>query len=344
MSEETAQSPAAHLHALLARAQNPFDVPDAVLDRLEDAVLSRVELCGWRHRKSPSPSVRCSSYRHLFLLADGSCLSLWELRYAIDGPAGADGTTPAEAVAGPAGAEATAAEGREAEAGCERTLYEVYDSPEALSRSARRVLRVAGDPEPDPAEGDDDADSGAGPYGSDAGAPPSPPGLGLPLPDDVRGPFGAAYPRTGPSGPGGGGPDEAPAARFPESATATGEPYSSYEHRAYASGDSPEHARRLLRRAENPDRPGAGVLRRLAGARGHEILHAPRPPALAREQGVWCSVYEHAFLLADGRELSLYELEHNLSPGGRLVCEVYPDESVAESAARRRAREHGLDL
>ncbi|MGX9229595.1 DUF6227 family protein [Streptomyces albus] len=59
---------------------------------------------------------------------------------------------------------------------------------------------------------------------------------------------------------------------------------------------------------------------------------------------MWCTVYQHAFLLADGREVSLYELEHNMTGSGRLVCEVYLDESVADQAAHRLAREHGLDL
>lgn len=306
MSEEAAQTPAEQLRDLMCRAQNPFDVPDAVLARLDTAVLSRVELHGWRHRKSPPPGLRCSSYRHLFLLADGDCLPLWELRYdSMDG----DGT-----------------------------LYEVYDSPQALSRSARRVHRSSGDEDtpgalPGTLPGADDphgADEPDGPLGmpglSPGGEPFGSGALGLP------GLSGNSDPSGEPEGTG--------AARSPERLTATGLPYV----REYASGGSPEHARRLLRRAENDDLARDDVLRLLSTACGHEILHVPRPRALAREWSVWCSVYEHAFLLADGREISLYELEHNLSATGRLVCEVFTGQEGAEHAVCQRAREHGLDL
>ncbi|MCT2591674.1 DUF6227 family protein [Streptomyces sp. N2-109] len=114
--------------------------------------------------------------------------------------------------------------------------------------------------------------------------------------------------------------------------------------RAYRESDSPDHARRLVRRAENPDRPGEETLRLLSTARGHEIVHVPKPHAAPPPFQVWCSVYEHAFLLADGTEISLYELEHDFSGTGRLICEVYLEEAVADQAARRRARDRGIDL
>jgi hypothetical protein len=113
--------------------------------------------------------------------------------------------------------------------------------------------------------------------------------------------------------------------------------------RGYTGRDSPDHARRLLRRAENADRPGEEVLRLLSTACGHEIVPVPRPHGTPACH-VWCSVYEHAFLLPDGREVSLYELEHNLSGTGRLVCEVYLEKAGADRAAHRRARDRGIDL
>jgi hypothetical protein len=114
-----------------------------------------------------------------------------------------------------------------------------------------------------------------------------------------------------------------------------------FGQRTYTESDSPDHARRLLRRAENADRPGEEVARLLATARGHQILPVPRPQALAHEWQVWCSVYEHAFLLADGTEISLFELEHDLSGSGALVCEVYIEEGFADLAVNRLVRDRG---
>ncbi|MGP3968551.1 DUF6227 family protein [Streptomyces sp. 6N223] len=108
----------------------------------------------------------------------------------------------------------------------------------------------------------------------------------------------------------------------------------------YPGLDAWEHARRLLRRAVNADRPGREVLRRLSRARAYDIERLPEP-AGPLGSGGWCAIYEHAFLLEDDRELCLYELEHDLTPDSRLVCEVYADEESAASAARRHARALG---
>ena len=113
---------------------------------------------------------------------------------------------------------------------------------------------------------------------------------------------------------------------------APGEPLP--RQRSYPGRDSPDHARRLLRRAVNPDRPGEEVLHLLAAARGYDIERLPGPRGRGHTPG-WCSVYEHAFLLPDGSELCLYELEHDRTPGHRLVCEVYREERAAELAALR---------
>ncbi|WP_129842684.1 DUF6227 family protein [Streptomyces sp. RFCAC02] len=104
--------------------------------------------------------------------------------------------------------------------------------------------------------------------------------------------------------------------------------------RTYPGRDSSDHARRLLRRAVNADRPGEETLRLLAAARGYLIERVP-DPAVRPVGRAWCSVYAHAFLLADDSELCLYELEHDHTPDGRLVCEVYPDRRAAGLAARR---------
>ncbi|WP_369200839.1 DUF6227 family protein [Streptomyces sp. PU-14G] len=256
MSEEAHLTPAHHLEELLARAQNPFDVADTVLHRLRGAVMFQVELHGRRHRNSPPPALGCSSFRHVFLLADGSSVLLWELCY--DGPEGAG------------------------------ELHEVYDDAEALLRSERRVHHRMGEAH---------------------------------TPDASFGGTCASYDLP----PGAPGAEALPA-------------------REYVRGGSAEHARRLLRRAENPDRPGEETLRLLATALGHHITHVPKPHAHPGEGQVWCAVYEHAFLLADGHEVSLYELEHNMTGSGRLVCEVYLEESVADQAAHRLGRGRGLDL
>ncbi|NLU73037.1 hypothetical protein HCC61_10165 [Streptomyces sp. HNM0575] len=256
MGMEAVPTPAEHVRELLARARNPFDVSDAVLARLDGALLCHVELHGWRQRKAPAPSLRCSSHRHVFLLPDGQLLSLWELSYD-EGPGG------------------------------EGVLHEVYESEEALVRSESRVQQ------------------------SHRAA--------------ARGPRGRRYGTT----------REVPV----ELLLTADHPFG---RRTYSETGSPDHARRLLRRAENDDRPGEDVARLLESARGHEILPVPKPQVLAHEWQVWCTVYEHAFLLADGSEISLYEVEHDLSGTGALVCEVYLEEGFADRAVNRLVRERDL--
>ncbi|MGP4112382.1 DUF6227 family protein [Streptomyces sp. 4N509B] len=101
----------------------------------------------------------------------------------------------------------------------------------------------------------------------------------------------------------------------------------------YPGVDAWEHARRLLRRSVNPDRPGEETLRRLAEATAYDIERLPEPSG-PLGCGGWCAIYEHAFLLRDGSETCLYEVEHDLTPGGHLVSEVYADEIAAGHAAR----------
>ncbi|MBO4255554.1 DUF6227 family protein [Streptomyces sp. NPDC002144] len=106
---------------------------------------------------------------------------------------------------------------------------------------------------------------------------------------------------------------------------------------AYLPDDSADHARRLLRRAENADRPGAETAALLATAFAHQITQAFGRPCRAGRAGLCFSLYEHAFLLRDGAEVSLWEVEHTATPDGRHMCEVYVTEDAARDAMERRA-------
>jgi hypothetical protein len=106
---------------------------------------------------------------------------------------------------------------------------------------------------------------------------------------------------------------------------------------AYVPDDSADHARRLLRRAENTDGPDAEIAALLTTACGHQITQAFGRPSRTGRTGASFSLYEHAFLLADGRELSLWEVEHTATPDGRHMCEVYDSEDAARAAMERRA-------
>ncbi|MFG2128636.1 DUF6227 family protein [Streptomyces sp. NPDC048751] len=106
---------------------------------------------------------------------------------------------------------------------------------------------------------------------------------------------------------------------------------------AYVTEDSPDHARRLLRRAENTDRPDGATAALLTTAFAHQITQAFGRPCRAGRIGLGFSLYEHAFLLGDGREISLWEVEHTATPDGRHMCEVYDTEDAAREAMERRA-------
>ncbi|MGW7047766.1 DUF6227 family protein [Streptomyces avermitilis] len=107
---------------------------------------------------------------------------------------------------------------------------------------------------------------------------------------------------------------------------------------AYLPEGSADHVRRLLRRAENPDPPDADLASLLLGsAFAHQITQAFGRPCRAGQMKLCFSLYEHAFLLRDGRELSLWEVEHTATPDGRHMCEVYASEEAAREAMERRA-------
>ena len=102
---------------------------------------------------------------------------------------------------------------------------------------------------------------------------------------------------------------------------------------------SVDHARRLLRRAENADattRPGPGTDRLLRQACAHQITQA-----FGRRVSQGFALYEHAFLLRDGGEISLWEVEHTMTPDGRHMCEVYVTQEAARAAIEHRAATRG---
>jgi len=105
----------------------------------------------------------------------------------------------------------------------------------------------------------------------------------------------------------------------------------------YVRGDSADHVRRLLRRAENTDLPGRELTDLVSAASGYEITQSFGRPCRAGRSGLGFALYEHAFLLADGREVSLWEAEHTATPDGRHMCEVYATEDEARAAMERRA-------
>jgi hypothetical protein len=105
----------------------------------------------------------------------------------------------------------------------------------------------------------------------------------------------------------------------------------------YSTDGSADHARRLLRRAENTDnRPSPETARLLRAAFAHQITQAFGTPARAGQNQSF-TLYRHAFLVHDGREISLWEVEHTATPDGRHMCEVYSSEASARWAMERRA-------
>jgi hypothetical protein len=237
---ESPESPEEHLARLLGRALNSFELPDETIRRLDCALAHDSSL----HSAHYSAGLHRATYRHTWLLADGSALTLWEL---------AHNTAPDR-----------------------DPQHEVYVDEEELRDATAR----------------------------------------LPLPSDT--------------------PEfELPATV--ELAPAVAEP-----RHEYVPDDSADHARRLLRRAENPDPPGeelATLLLRAAFA--HEITQAFGRPGPTGPAGPSFSLYEHAFLLIDGREISLWEVEHTATPDGRHMCEVYATEDAARDAMERRAASCG---
>ncbi|MBV7246500.1 MULTISPECIES: DUF6227 family protein [Streptomyces] len=108
--------------------------------------------------------------------------------------------------------------------------------------------------------------------------------------------------------------------------------------RTYAPDNSADHARRVLRRAENADRPGEQKARLLRSAFAHHITQIFGRQCHVDGRTAGFTLYEHAFLLLDGSETSLWEVEHTATPDGRHMCEVYEDEHTARTAMESRTR------
>ncbi|MEE1795490.1 DUF6227 family protein [Streptomyces sp. BE308] len=236
-----------HLDRLLRRALNSFDLPDSTVDRLGTALAHSSSL----HSSHHSAVLHRETYRHTYLLSDGSALSLWELIHS----GGRDIAVPRR--------------------------HELYDE-EADAHIA--ATRLAGSFSDGPVFGDDG-----------------------PQPDlEILTVLMAA-----------------PPAQVP---------------RTYAPDNSADHARRVLRRAENSDRPGEETARLLRAAFAHHITQIFGRQCRVDGQDAGFTLYEHAFLLLDGSETSLWEVEHTATPDGRHMCEVYGAEHAARSAMEHRAR------
>ncbi|MFI5620766.1 DUF6227 family protein [Streptomyces sp. NPDC051567] len=139
-------------------------------------------------------------------------------------------------------------------------------------------------------------------------------------------------------------PDPAPCDGGPDHGAAAlsalfSAPTAAERHRDYAADHSADHARRVLRRAENADRPGERTAGLLRSAYAHQITQAfGARQCLTDGRDAGFRLYEHAFLLLDGTELSLWEVEHTATPDGRHMCEVYESEQAARGAMELRAR------
>ncbi|MEV8309893.1 DUF6227 family protein [Streptomyces flavidovirens] len=247
-----------HLERLLGRALNSFDLPDATVERLESALAHSTSL----HSSHHSAGLHRETFKHAFLLSDGSSLTLWELTHN----AGRDGTTQ----------------------------HELYTEAAEVRLAASRLPRPGGTDAFGVSGGDADVRDREG---EDAG-----------LDADLE--ILAALMATGPS----------PAPRI------------------FIPDNSADHARRVLRRAENADRPGPDAALRLGTAVAHQITQAFGRQCSVEGRDAGFTLYEHAFLLRDSSEVSLWEVEHTATPDGRHMCEVYETERAAREAMELRAR------
>ncbi|OEJ26451.1 hypothetical protein AR457_20355 [Streptomyces agglomeratus] len=247
-----------HLERLLGRALNSFDLPDATVERLESALAHSTSL----HSSHHSAGLHRETFKHVFLLSDGSSLTLWELAHN----AGRDGTTQ----------------------------HELYTEAAEVRLAASRLPRPGGTDAFGPSCADVD------------GGDPDGGGAGLDADLEILATLMATRP---------------PAAR-----------------RVFVPDDSADHARRVLRRAENADRPGPDAALRLSDAVGHQITQAFGRQCSVEGRDAGFTLYEHAFLLADRTEVSLWEVEHTATPDGRHMCEVYETERAAREAMELRAR------
>ncbi|MEU1466849.1 DUF6227 family protein [Streptomyces sp. NPDC005761] len=244
-----------HLERILRRALNSFDLPDSTVERLGTALAHSSSL----HSSHHSSALHRETYRHTYLLADGTPLTLWELvhcgpRHATDPRLGAQ--------PGP-------------------RLHELYDDEADAHLAAARLTGGFCD---GPVFGNDGTQSDLEIIDALMAAPPAP------LP------------------------------------------------RMYAPDNSADHARRVLRRAENRNVPGEETALLLRAAFAHHITQIFGRQCQVDGRDAGFTLYEHAFLLLDGSETSLWEVEHTATPDGRHMCEVYGDEEAARGAMESRTR------
>ncbi|TQK45121.1 hypothetical protein FBY35_6665 [Streptomyces sp. SLBN-118] len=244
-----------HLERLLGRALNSFDLPDSTVERL-DSVLAHASSL---HSSHHSAALHRATYRHAYLLSDGSSLVLWELVHNT----GRDGSEQ----------------------------HELYTEESEARLAASRL----------PAGFPGFAGHGSGHAGgADAG-----------LDGDLDADWELLSSLMAP-----------PATPLP---------------RMYVPEDSADHARRVLRRAENADRPGQETANLLRAAFAHHITQVFGRQCQVAGKDAGFTLYEHAFLLLDGTETSLWEVEHTATPDGRHMCEVYNAERTAREAMELRA-------
>ncbi|MEV7401623.1 DUF6227 family protein [Streptomyces sp. NPDC091267] len=244
-----------HLERLLRRALNSFDLPDSSVERLGTALAHSSSL----HSSHHSSTLHRETYRHTYLLADGTPFALWELIH---------------------GGQRDAADPRY---GSQPGLrqHELYDDEADVHIAAARLTGGFHDTL---LFGDEGHQADLEILTALMAAPPAP------------------LPRT------------------------------------YAPDNSADHARRVLRRAENGDAPGEGTARRLRAAFAHHITQIFGRQCQVDGRDAGFTLYEHAFLLLDGSETSLWEVEHTATPDGRHMCEVYGDEDTARRAMESRTR------
>ncbi len=317
--------PAAFLERLLARDEGIAartaagdGIGDALMVRLSTALMHRTELHAMRQRKGRDGPVGHRVLRHVFLLTDGGYAALWEVEYATR----AEGPTVHRLFAGRRQAEAY--------------VRETFGEPPLLDLWPRLGDRDGGQQEP--------PDSLLGPV---LGAGPE-----ADRRDVMGGPqryldlVAGTADALDPEGEWGDEPEPGVelgrmiaeiffTARRAEQSRSRRARHSRH---VYRTDDAAEHARRLLRRAQNGDRPGDAVRRMLARAVGHETTLVTLRHDATDDGVTERALYEHAFLLEEGGELSLWELETTSTPGGQPVCEVHLDEAAArDSADRHRA-------
>ncbi|AXG79584.1 DUF6227 family protein [Streptomyces paludis] len=282
-----------HLERLLGRALNSFDLPDTLVEGLDRALAHASSLCSAHH----SAGLHRETYRHTYLLDDGSAISLWELVHNT----GRDGAR----------------------------LHELYGEESDAQLAAARLGRIGGEgPLCSPFAGE----GGEGP--ADAAYPAVPEAeshTGDPATDDLAAGLLA----------------ELESERTAEidahlallrALRALPAPAPATRHRMYSPDNSPDHARRVLRRAENEDRPGEETGRMLKTAFAHHITQVFGRQCQVEGKDAGFMLYEHAFLLIDGSETSLWEVEHTATRDGRHMCEVYETESAAREAMELRAQ------